>query len=400
MATSASNPRPTQPNAGPDSIRDPHTRSDQLKRDAMNTGILRHPAIQRLLTWQTGLPHTNQDLPLHHPLESLGPTSVAILFGFSCCYQALQGEWAWWFRCLLLVIGWSHILLSLRYFRLPLRHAAAHGFLSGNAQVDYWIGQTICALLLAAPMSGYSRSHVSVHHQWKRLMKPAEPTWEEIKSLGFHSGVPNETNWGHLRSLLLSPRYYYSAFASGAQDAFCKGTIGERLFNSTFWCVILMAALLTHVLGVFLVAYVIPRLAYDAVQCLRVLIEHTFDEQGQPRTLVSYKHLTSAIILAEPLPELSNEANQIEYRIRLFKWCFAMLTHYMVRCYIATGDTCNHPSHHLRPGASFINHPTERMKLVNEGHAIHSNWGLVAAIDAFFTSLSKQPADLFTRNQE
>jgi hypothetical protein len=77
-----------------------------------------------------------------------------------------------------------------------------------------------------------------------------------------------------------------------------------------------------------------------------------------------------------------------------------MLTHYMVRCYIATGDTCNHPSHHLRPGASFINHPTERMKLVNEGHAIHSNWGLVAAIDAFFTSLSKQPADLFTRNQE
>ena len=400
MATSASNPRPTQPNAGPDSIRDHHTRSDQLKRDAMNTGVLRHPAIQRLLTWQTGLPHTNQDLPLHHPLENLGTTSVAIVLGFFCCYQALQGEWAWLFRCLLLVIGWSHILLSLRCFRLPLRHAAAHGFLSGNAQVDYWIGQTICALLLAAPMSGYSRGHVSVHHQWKRLMTPTEPTWEEIKALGFHPGVPNETNWGHLRSLLLSPRYYYSAFASGAQDAFCKGTIGELLFNSTCWCVILMAALLTHVLGVFLVAYVIPRLAYEAIQCLRVLIEHTFEEQGQPRTLVSYKHLTSAIILAEPLPEISPQTHQIEYIISLFKWGFAMLMHFMVRCYIVTGDTCNHPTHHLRPGASFINHELERMKLINEGHAIHSNWGLVAAIDAFFSSLSKQPVDLFTRIHE
>jgi hypothetical protein len=38
------------------------------------------------------------------------------------------------------------------------------------------------------------------------------------------------------------------------------------------------------------------------------------------------------------------------------------------------------------------------MKLINAGHAIHSNWGLLAAIDAFFSSLAKQPADLFSRN--
>jgi hypothetical protein len=386
------------------SIRDPHTRSDQLKRDAMNTGFLRNPIIQRLLTWQTGLPHTNQELPLHHPLENLVTSTVAMVLGFLCCHQALQGEWGWLIRCLFLVIGWSHIFHALRCYRLPNRHAAAHGFLSGNAQVDYWIGQTLSVLLLAAPMSGYISSHVKdpskAHHNWKTLLTPSESTYEEIRALGFLPGMPNAVNWRHLRRLLISPRFYLHGLANGLHGAFFKGSIVERAFNATFWGVILMIALLTHNLGLILTAYGLPRFLYEGAQCLRVLVEHTFDVPDRPRTLASYKFLTSAIILAAEVPEIPEKVNQIARSLIWIQWGFEMVMHFIVRVYILTGDTINHLSHHYRVGSSFLNHESERMKLIHEGHAIHSNWGLVTAIDALFFSLSKQPTDFFTRNQE
>jgi hypothetical protein len=383
-------------------IRDPHTRSDQLKRDAMNRGFLRHPVIQRLLTWQTGLPHTNQSLPLRHPLENLTTALMAMIVGLLCCQQALQGQWEWLIRCLLLVIGWGHILHALRCFRLPNRHAAAHGHLSGNAQVDYWIGQTLSAILLAAPMGRYINSHVTdplkAHHKWNKLMSPLESTHEEIKALGFQPGASNDVNWRHLRGLLLSPLYYGQALARGLHDAFCTGTLLERAFNVTIWGVILTLAHTTHQLVLLLVAYGIPRLLYEGSQLLRVLIEHTFAEPGRPRTLASYRLMTSAIILADPVPSIAEDASQLEVFLHWSEWSLKMLVHLLARVFIATGDTVNHYTHHVRPGASFINHEVERMKLINAGHAIHSNWGLLAAIDAFFSSLAKQPADLFSRN--
>jgi hypothetical protein len=81
-------------------IRDPHTRADQHKRDAMNTGLLRQRAIQRFLTWQSGLPHTNQQLRPSHPFANLATSGLALVLGFLCCDQALQGPWPWWGRCL------------------------------------------------------------------------------------------------------------------------------------------------------------------------------------------------------------------------------------------------------------------------------------------------------------
>ncbi|MFM9099967.1 MAG: hypothetical protein ACKOPS_01020, partial [Cyanobium sp.] len=219
-------------------IRDPHTRADQHKRDAMNTGLLRHPAIQRFLTWQTGLPHTNQQLRPSHPFANLASSSLALALGFLCCEQALKGHWPWWGRCLLLGIGWAHILHTQRACRLPIRHSASHGAFPGGGRVNDWIGQILSVFLLTAPMSRYIKSHVAggskPHHQWKALMTPGESTFEEIKALGFLPGVPNSENWRHLRRLLLSPRFYGKALAASLQDAFCTGTRRERAFAICF----------------------------------------------------------------------------------------------------------------------------------------------------------------------
>jgi hypothetical protein len=216
-------------------------------------------------------------------------------------------------------------------------------------------------------------------------MTTTESTYQEIKALGFLPGMPNAVNWQHLRRLLISPSFYLRALASGLHDAFFKGSIVERAFNATFWVVILMIALLTQNLGVILTAYCLPRFLDHGAQCLRDLVEHTFDEPGRPRTLASYKFLTSSIILAEEVPEIPEKSNQIDRSLLWIQWGFKMVMHFAIRCYILTVDTINHPTHHYRVGSSFLNHESERMKLIKEGHAIHSNWGLATAIDAFFT---------------
>jgi hypothetical protein len=381
-------------------IRDPHTRADQNKRDALSTGLLRQRAIQRVITLLTGLPHTNQELRPSSPFSNLASSGLALVHGYLCCEKALQWPWPWWGRCLLLVTGWALVLSALRNFRLPNRHAASHAAFPGDERVNYWIGEILSAFLLTAPMSRYINSHVAgaskPHHQWKTLMTPGESTYEEIRALGFLPGVPNAENWSHLRRLLLSPRFYGQALAASLHDAFCTGTRLERAFTTSVWLLLLLIALATHHLLVVLVAYSVPRVLYEGCQVLRVLIEHTFADPGCPRTLAAYRTMTSAIILAEPVPALAADANSLERTIKWAAWGFKMLLHLGARVFIATGDTVNHYTHHVRPGASFINHESERMTLVLEGHAIPSNWGLVAAIDAFFTSLSKQRWDLFS----
>lgn len=381
-------------------IRDPRTRCDQQKRDAMNTGPLRHPAIQRFLTWQSGLPHSNQELRPSHPFANLATSGLALVLGFLCCEQALLGPWPWWGRCLLMGIGWAHSLHALRNFRLPNRHAASHAAFPGGKRVNHCIGQLLSAVLLTAPMSRYINSHVAgarkPHHHWKTLMTPGESTFEEIKAMGFLPGVPNAVNWRHLRRLLLSPRFHGQTLMASLHDAFFTGTLLERAFTTAFWLLLLLIALATHHLLVVLVAYIVPRVLYESCQVLRVLIEHTFAEPAHRRSLASYKTMTSVIILAEPVPSIARDAKPLERIQQWAIWSFKMLPHFGTRVFIATGDVVNHYTHHVRPGASFINHEKERMTLVREGHAIPSNWGLVAAIEAFFTSLSTQPRDLFS----
>jgi hypothetical protein len=73
----------------------------------------------------------------------------------------------------------------------------------------------------------------------------------------------------------------------------------------------------------------------------------------------------------------------------------AMISHVPARWFVSTGDTSNHPIHHIRPGASFANHERERMLLIQQGVGIPSHWGLITAIDAFFGQLERQPETLF-----
>ena len=130
---------------------------------------------------------------------------------------------------------------------------------------------------------------------------------------------------------------------------------------------------------------------------LRVCVEHTFPAPG-PRTMASYRTMTSAIISAEPAPVFHPEDGPCERSMRWICWGFRMvLLHLPARFYVLSGDVATHDVHHCKPGADFSNFEKERMQLIKQGYPLTSTWGVVQAIDKFFTSLSIQSPDFFTR---
>jgi hypothetical protein len=381
-------------------IHDPLTRADQEKRDAMNVGFLRHPWVQRYITWQTGLPHTGQELRHRHNLENLNAALICLVLGFTGVGLALRAQTCWLAASLLLVISWGLVLAALRSFRLPNRHVAAHGELTGSARRDRLVGQALSSFLLLAPMGVYQRAHVTdphrAHHRWRTLLSWGEPTFMELRDLGFKPGAPKKDNWRHLwRGLLFSPLFYGRCLHQALRDTFFSGTPSERCFSLVLWAALIGGAALTSNLTVLLVAYGLPRILFETCQVLRVLIEHIFLDPGTLNTPASYRRKTWAVILAKPFPDLSAETSVWRRRWLLSGWIIAMISYQPARWFVCTGDTCNHPTHHIRPGASFANHERERMELIKNGVPIYSHWGLITAIDAFFIQLERQSENLF-----
>jgi hypothetical protein len=380
-------------------INDFETRADQEKRDAMNVGFLRKIWIQSSITWQCGLPHTGQVLRHRHNLENLRAALICLVLGFAGVGFALHAQTGWLAASLLLVISWGLILAALRCFRLPNRHAAAHGELTGSARRDRWIGQIFSAFGLQPPMSVYQRTHVTdpdLAHHGRSLMSWGEPTFMELREMGFKPGAPRQENWRHLwRGLLFSPLFYCRCMQKALRDTLFSGTRSERCFSLMLWAALISCATLTGKLNVLVVAYIPPRLLFESAQVLRVLIEHTFLDPGTPNTLATYRRKTWALLLATPLPDLSAETNAWKRRWLLLRWMIAMISHLPARWFVCTGDTSNHPTHHIRPGASFANHERERMLWIQQGVGSPSHWGLIRAIDAFFGQLEHQAETLF-----
>lgn len=366
----------------------------------MNVGFLHHPWIQRYITWQTGLPHTGQELRQRHNLENLNAALICLALGFAGVGLALRAQTCWLAASLLLVISWGLVLAALRCFRLPNRHVAAHGELTGSARRDRWIGQVLSSFLLLAPMSVYQHAHVTdphrAHHRWRTLLSWGEPTFMELRELGFKPGAPRKDNWRHLwRGLLFSPSFYCRCLHQAVRDTFFSGTPSERCLSLVIWTALIAGAALTSNLRVLIVAYGLPRILFETCQVLRVLVEHIFLNPGTPNTPASYRRKTWAVILAKPLPDLNAENSAWKRRMLLFRWMIAMISYQPARWFVCTGDTSNHPTHHIRPGASFANHELERMELIKNGVPIYSHWGLISAVDAFFIQLERQPENLF-----
>jgi len=228
------------------------------------------------------------------------------------------------------------------------------------------------------------------------LLTPGEPSFEEIKELGLRAGAPTRENWQHFWfKLLLSPTYYVRTIAKALRLVFFTGTTAERGFSIALWLVIISGAVATQNLTMLLISYGIPRILFESIELIRALVEHNFLDPASPNNREIYFKKTYNVILAAPLPELSPTISRWMRTLKLAAWGMRMISYIPARMIVLSGDMILHGNHHIKPKASYINYEQERLSLMKKGVPIYSHWGLIAAIEAFFESLEKQPQDLF-----
>jgi fatty acid desaturase len=375
---------------------------DQIKRDSLNVGWLKNPIIQEYLTWQSGIPHSNQTLRKRSRLEYFTAASAALVIGVAASHVAIISGNLW-----SLPIGWGLTLYGMRELRLPIMHAASHDDLTHILWLDHLIGQAIAFLLWNEPFAAYKNQHEKgipgsrkkVHHKWTDLLTPGEDTFEAHKNYGFKPGVSLQENWEHLIWLLVNPAFYARRLLKSLKAMLFSPYSTANLLALVIWLTVVGVAIASGNLGEFTLIWLVPRaFFYEICGLLRMSVEHYYpegDARGK-RTMSDYRQMTKAIFCAEPSPCLSPDATALETYLAWEGWALKMVAiHLPTKLFVLTGDSPCHDLHHARPGADWANSEIERQKLAESGFPLTANWGLVAAIKDFFDSLAKQPKDLF-----
>lgn len=379
-----------------------HLSTDQLSRDSLNVGLLKNPIIQEYLTWQSGIPHSNQTLRKRSRLEYFINASAVLATGICASYLVIASGNFWG-----LPIGWGLTLYGMRELRLPIMHEASHNDLTQKVWLDKLIGQAIAILLWNEPFQAYMVQHEKgipgsrkkVHHKWTDLLAPGEDTFEAHKNYGFKPGVAPQENWEHLIWLLVNPAFYARRFFKSLKAMLCSPYPTANLMALVIWLTVVGVAIASGNLGEFALIWIVPRVFfYEICGLLRMSVEHYYpegDARGK-RTMRDYRQMTKAIFCAEPTPCLSPDATAPETYLAWGGWALRMVAiHLPTKLFVLTGDSPCHDLHHARPGADWPNSEIERQKLAESGFPLTANWGLVAALEDFFISLEKQPKDLF-----
>lgn len=377
---------------------------DQLKRDSLAIGLLRNRFIQAYLTWLTGIPHSGQNFRKRKRLENLIAAIGALCLGIYATYAALVEGTSLFVRLALLLLGYGHTLYALRCLRLPNFHYASHYELTQIRSLDHMIGILIGTVLLIPPISTYQRQHIEgpgkVHHKWSHLLTPGEDTFEVLKSYGFQPGAPRRAHWERLWLMLANPFFYFDRFARGVRGAFFSRSTSENIASMSTWLFIIVCISWNNAWLQFVLIWLFPRvLFFEAAQVFRNLVEHYFPPcTSGNRTPGDFRAMTKAIFAGEPAPQLSSHVSLIRKGLAWCIWCMRMLVfHLPARLWVLTGDTPCHDLHHVRPGSDWANHEVERQKLEESGWPLLANWGMRAAINDFFDTLSEQQETLFSK---
>jgi fatty acid desaturase len=353
--------------------------------------------LQPALTWLTGKPLGDQRpwrlKPGHHVWASVLPILAGIALG-----TAVLGE-GWWM--LLLPVSWLLTTHGIRKLRVMIVHQCSHGNFLRRKRVDTAVGAAIALLLVTQEYGEYKSEHVSDHHS-RNHMTLKDPTVQFLMLvLGMRVGMTRRQLWRKMFAGIFSPRLQAKATYSRL-TSHLRGTATwyRALFLALLGGQVVVVIALDVWVG-YLVVWVFPLVfMFNAAATIRLSSRHIFPDRGPVlkgrATLAGYTH---GVFFGEavPGPELSG------FR-RILGWCRwwvrMLFVHLPARLFVFVGDGPCHDYHHRFPRSrDWANYIFARQRDIATGHPgwppYTEVWGLVAAIDAVFASLSEADPQLY-----
>ncbi|MGW3471692.1 hypothetical protein ACWDKQ_25260 [Saccharopolyspora sp. NPDC000995] len=357
--------------------------------------------LQPALTWLTGKPLGDQRpwqlTPLHHLWASVLPIVAGIALG-----AAVVGA-GWWM--LLLPASWLMTTHGIRKLRVMIVHQCSHANFLRRKQIDTAIGSAITLLLVTQEYGEYKSEHVSDHHS-SNHMTLKDPTVQFlILVLGMRVGMTRRQLWRRMLAGVFSPRLQAKATYSRIASHL-RGT--AAWYRALFLALVGGQLMVVIALGIwveYLVVWVFPLMfLFNAAATIRLSSRHIFPARGPVRkgraTLAGYTH---GVFFGEaaPGPDVSGVRRVLSWS----RWWLRMLfMHLPARLFVFVGDGPCHDYHHRFPRSrDWANYIFARHRDIAAGHPgwppYTEVWGLVAAINAVFTTLSAADRQLYDVSQ-
>ncbi|NKI40119.1 fatty acid desaturase [Streptomyces physcomitrii] len=359
--------------------------------------------LQMPLTLMTGKALAGQRALPMSPGFHLGAAWTSMLAGLAISTTGYAlGAW----YLLLLLPGWAMTLHGMRNLRMMIFHQCSHRNMYARRGLDTAIGYSVSSLLVIQNFARYSKEHVSDHHAVHH-MTLRDPTVQAfLISLDLHPGMTRGQMWRRVLGKMSSPRFHL-AFAIARVRSFAqKSAPAEKATALVLYGGTALAASLLGLWPALLLVWFVPLVPlYQMSNTLRLCVKHTFPA---PDTTVRrgkeyFAGLTNAIFLGERAPD---PALPLPRRaLAWLRWSARMAClHFPSRYLVLTGDTVVHDYHHRYPASrQWHNYLFVRQQDLESGHrgwpAYTAEWGLVAAVNRVFDSLSIADPEEFDVHQ-
>ncbi|WNI15009.1 fatty acid desaturase [Actinacidiphila sp. ITFR-21] len=345
------------------------------------------------LTFLTGKPLAGQSplpwwTPTFHLVSAL--VSMAVGVTVSSVGLALGGALA-----LLLLPGWAVTLHGMRNLRMMVFHQCSHRNMYRRRRLDTAIGRATAALLVIQNFERYSREHVSDHHAVHHMTLRDPTVQAMLISLELRPGMTRRRMWRIMLRKLVSPRFHLNFAVARTRSFWHESARAERAGAVTLYAAAVGATVATGTWAALLLVWFVPLFPlFQVSNTLRLCVKHTFPDPDLSvrRGKEYFNSLTNAIFIGEAaptadLPPLRRLAAWSRWGVR------TLLVHVPSRYLVLTGDTVVHDFHHRHPAAPrWADYIFERQLDADRSgsgpSAYHHAWGLVAAINLVFDSLS------------
>jgi hypothetical protein len=282
----------------------------------------------------------------------------------------------------MLLPAWTTVTGAARWLQVVLLHHLSHRPHGGWPRTVFEI---VSSALLITSYERYRKPHLEEHH--RSVATPADADARYIASLGFRPGRAKRASWSNLYRTLFSPGFHLRTFAARLRENFVAPSAARIALAIAIHVAFLALVALTGAWLAYALGFLLPvTVFYQASVLLQLVCEHRwFHARGSLDARTHQARLTFARFVGEAPPQQGSGRAWARFWLRMF------FVHLPARMVVLVGDMPQHDAHHRRPATlDWPNAAYARQRDVEAGMWPYDElWGLRAAIDEVFTSLSQ-----------
>ncbi|GAA1188921.1 fatty acid desaturase [Pseudonocardia alaniniphila] len=363
--------------------------------DDVRASYLRFPGwTQHFWTWQTGRALPGQKPLIRHTWSTyLAMTLTVFLVGLTVSTLALTLMFPQWY--LVLLVGWLLTVHGERLMVLVIAHQALHRRFSGSKRWDAFWGEVVTVLSVFHTFRDFKEEHFDNHHRREIFATEADPPFQSLQALGFRPGLSRAALWRRAWVVFLSPVFYWNGFAGRLVSNLKGGPV--RLIAFTVWIGwwLSLPFWLPNGWLVLPLAFVVPVILFAQLSALLDRMgEHEWLAPRDPE--LGHRFYTAANTAARFCG--SAVPARGDGPLAGLRWVAATLCYHVPsRLLVVVGDLPNHDYHHRYPSTpewTTVAYARQRdIDTGPEGPPYREVWGMGAAIDLMFRSLSTREED-------